>query len=559
MTSKPGRPRRIRWIVTGTILAILAGSAAIVVLRRDDGPSAAEQEPVFTARRGPLTIDVSVAGSITNKDKVVLKSELEGRTTILKLVAEGAKVSEGDVLVKLDVSSIEERLVDREAEVHSARAAFIRAREELEVSKNAAASDVETAELAVRFADEDLHNYLEGEYPNQLREMEARITLAEEELERRNETLTWSRVLHREKYLSESELKADELSSQKAKLDLEVAQGKLDLLRRYTFKRQKAQLESDRNQARMALERTKRKASANVLQAEAELTAKESLLKRRQDQVAKARDQIAKGTIVAPLAGTVVYATTGARRWRRHEPISEGREVREGEEIIHLPTAANMIAEVKVHEAHLTRVTPGLAAQLTVDALPGIRFNGTVTRISPLPDPTSAWLNPDLKQYDCELELTGAPEELRTGMNCSARIIVETLDDAVYVPLQALGRHRGKPAVFVFEGGDEPVPRQVVPGMDNNRMVHIIDGLQEGETVWLAPPIPAAAEAAEAVSETPPEMPRPPDSAARDAAGKNTAEKTPQNRERTRRKRNQDRPKRPGDASGQSGAGPGGA
>ena len=107
-----------------------------------------------------------------------------------------------------------------------------------------------------------------------------------------------------------------------------------------------------------------------------------------------------------------------------------------------------------VHEASLQKVRADLPAIVTVDALPGKKFMGTVTRIAPLPDPQSMRMNPDLKVYKTEIALDSDDPQLRSGMNCKAEIIVEQHSDTVYVPVQAVLRVGGQPTVYVLnEGG----------------------------------------------------------------------------------------------------------
>ena len=133
-----------------------------------------------------------------------------------------------------------------------------------------------------------------------------------------------------------------------------------------------------------------------------------------------------------------------------------------------------------------------MPVRVTVDALAGRTFTGSVAKIAPLPDAQMVWLNPDLKVYNTEIYLEGDGNYLRTGMSCSAEIIVEEYDNAIYIPIQAVLRVGGEPTAYVLnEKGFEP--RKVEIGLDNNRMIRIIDGLQAGEKVLLAPPLAAAA------------------------------------------------------------------
>jgi len=479
------------------ILAVVLTLAVIgvgIARFRSSGDRAVSEMATFAVKRGPLTISVIESGTIKAREQVIIKSEVEGRTSILSLIPEGTRVKKGDLLVELDASQLVDYKIDQEIRVQNAEAAFIRARENLAVAKNQAQSDVDTAKLTLDFANQDLKKYLEGEYPNQLKQTESEITLRKEELQTAEEQLKWSQKLFERQYLSRTALQIDELSVKRKKLDLELAENNLNLLKNFTHQRKLAELKNDVKQAEMALERTIRKAKADVVQAEADLRAKQSEFKRQKDKLSKIEQQIAKTKIRAPADGLVIYATSARRgSWRRSvEPLAEGQDVRERQELIYLPTATSVKAEVDIHESSLKKISVGLPARITVDALPGMSFTGKVARIAPLPDAQSMWMNPDLKVYNTDVYLDGNNSALRTGMSCRVEIIIEHYQDATYVPVQAVLRVKGTPTVYVVNG-ESYEPRKVEIGLDNNRMVRIVKGLEPGEVVLLTPPLQAAA------------------------------------------------------------------
>jgi HlyD family secretion protein len=481
------RPKFLALI--GIVLLLLIGIAVVAFDHSGSKTILAGDMPTFAVKRGPLRISVTESGAIQAREQIILKCEVEGKTTILTLVEEGTRVKKGDLLVELDSSALIDARVDQQIRVQNAEAAFVGARENLAVVENQAKSDIDKAKLALDFAKQDLKKYVEGEYLNQRKEMESQITLAKEELQTTEEKLKWSQKLFEKEYISQTELQIDELSTHKNKLNLELAENNLRLLEDFTHPRNLAKLESDVNQADMALERTNRKAKADVVQAEAELKAKESEFGRQQDKLKKNEEQIAKTKIYAPADGLVIYATSAKTQgFRSQEPLTEGSAVNEQQELIYLPTATAVKAVVKVHETSLQKVKPGLPVVVAVDALPGRTFTGRVEKIAPLPDAQMVWMNPDLKIYNTEVYLEGEGDNLRTGMSCKAEIIIEEYDDAIYIPVQAVLRVGGEPTVYV-QGGGEFEPRKVEIGMDNNRMIRIIKGLQEGEVVLLTPPL----------------------------------------------------------------------
>jgi HlyD family secretion protein len=93
-------------------------------------------------------------------------------------------------------------------------------------------------------------------------------------------------------------------------------------------------------------------------------------------------------------------------------------------------------------------------------------------------------------------------------MSCRVETLVQRYADAVYVPIQAVTRVNRQSMVYVVEDG-VLVPRPVEIGLDNNRLVHVLDGLNAGEVICLAPPL--AAETSEPNETDPNEDTREPD------------------------------------------------
>lgn len=477
-------------------VAIVAAAVVFAVIwlkvvRAEEDPAAAMA--TFIAKRGPLTISVLEAGAIKAKEQEIIRNEVEGRTTIISIVPEGTYVKVGDLLVKLDASSMDDQRIDQEIKVKNAEAAFVNAEKALEIVKNQAKSDIEKAQLTLKFAKQDLEIYDQKQYPNDWTAADNKVKEAQEVLTRAKETRDWSETLYKEKYLSETELLADRLAVTKGENSLTVAQNDLELLEKYTKRRKMEQYASDANQAEMALDRTISKAEANVIQAEADLSAKDQEFKRQTDKLKKLMDQIKKATVYSPAEGMVVYATSSRGGFGRQDrqPLADGVEVWERQELIYIPKSSSSVAEVDVHEASLDKVRAGLPAVVTVDALPGKKFVGTVSRIAPLPNAQSMWMNPDLKVYTTNIDLESPDPALRSGMSCKADIVVERYKDVVYIPVQCVLRVAGQPTVHVVNNG-QVEKRKVEIGLDDDINIAILNGLNEGEVVLLAPPLDVA-------------------------------------------------------------------
>jgi HlyD family secretion protein len=446
-------------------------------------------EPLFSVAEGPLTISVIESGSIQSREKVIIRSTAEGRNTILSIVPEGREVKAGDLLVELDAATIVERQNEQQIKMENTGAALIQAREKLEVTRNQSQADIDKAELELKFARLNLEKYTAGEYPNLLRQAEADIAIANEELQRADDKLTWSRKLADSGYITRSELQGDELARKRSDLNLELSRNKLTLLVKYTYVQDLEKRKSDVSQAEMALERIRRKGASDIVQAEADLRAKDIENERQKVVLTKLTQQIAACRITAPSDGMVVYATSlSGRRWNQ-EPLGVGQQVIERQELIYLPADSAMMAEIRIHESALAKIHEGLPVHISVDALPGRSFSGTLGKIGVLPDANRSWMNPDLKVYVCEVYFSDTAEGLRPGMNCQAEVLIEEYEKAIYVPVQCVTRIDGQFVAYVMNR-HQPEARPVDAGYDNNRMIHIKAGLTPGEQVMLAPPLP---------------------------------------------------------------------
>ena len=94
-----------------------------------------EAIPVFTVQKGPLTISVTSSGSMQSRDRVVIKSELEGNNTVVWVIDEGTNVQAGDLLVEFDSSALVQKRDEQEVAVATAEAALIFQEERLSITE----------------------------------------------------------------------------------------------------------------------------------------------------------------------------------------------------------------------------------------------------------------------------------------------------------------------------------------------------------------------------------------------------------------------------------------
>jgi RND family efflux transporter MFP subunit len=93
-------------------------------------------------------------------------------------------------------------------------------------------------------------------------------------------------------------------------------------------------------------------------------------------------------------------------------------------------------------ERDVKRVPTGTPALVEVDAFPGEKFNGRVSRVAPVFDPAT-------RTAEMEIEVPNPGFRLKPGMYARVQLTVETKNDALTVPRTAVINVDGKDGVFV--------------------------------------------------------------------------------------------------------------
>ena len=132
---------------------------------------------------------------------------------------------------------------------------------------------------------------------------------------------------------------------------------------------------------------------------------------------------------------------------------------------------------VPVSESDYTRIKKGDSVDITVDALPGKTFKGSVLRLYPTIDAAS-------HTFSAELVVRNENRELRPGMYARATVLFEEVDRIV-VPDGAVVKQQGsgQKLVYVLDADNCAHARVVETGRHIGNEYEIISGIEEGETI----------------------------------------------------------------------------
>jgi len=436
-----------------------------------------------TVQRGDFLVSIVEGGTLAATSEYVVRNETDYTAQIVDIVPEGTVVAEGDLLVELDSSNIREKIVSQELSVESAKQNLEDAKDALALGKLTWEAEIEEDTLKLEFAKSDLEKYQKGDWPILEKNLQAKITIAKEELERAKDRLEKTIQLKEKGYATEVELKADQLSLKKQELNIEQYEQELAISLKYDYPKRVRLLQANVKDAELDLLRTRQKAKTSIASYESSVKSRERSLEAYVERLENYKQQLQLSTVHAPKAGLVVYQQPTSYRY---PGIEVGSQISSKYRILKLPDVEQMMLEIMVHESHVRQVKAGLPCSVTIDSMPDTRFTGFVRRVAPLPDTKSRYYNPNLKVYETEIWINEKLSDLKPGVSGRAEIIVTNLTDVLTVPMQAVTTKDGRQVCFVRDGFEDRAVNVEV-GLFNDSMIEIRSGLSEGDKVLLSP------------------------------------------------------------------------
>ena len=240
------------------------------------------------------------------------------------------------------------------------------------------------------------------------------------------------------------------------------------------------QVEIDFERAERELEQARKNYKTQVRQAEVNLREIEADLKQERREVQRILEITKKFTIYAPENGMVIY-----KRNRDGSKITEGSSISAWDPTVaELPDFSVMNSITYVNEVDIQNVRVGQKVDIGLDAMPEKQLAGVVTDVANIGEQRP---NSDSKVFQVMVELSKADTTLRPSMTTSNTIHVNTVENALYVPLETI--HTVDSLNFVFKrDGLNMSMQQVVLGLMNDNDVIIHEGVSPDDELYLSTP-----------------------------------------------------------------------
>lgn len=459
-----------------------------------DDPSAAvmASRDVHTVERSSFDMILPVSGELAAQQQVEIRNKLESRAVITEIVAEGTRISKGDVVVRLAQEELIDKIKDARDKVNTANSATVAAQQARAIKEGERQSELDKADVAVRIAELALEGWQQGDVVNKRQQLQLAKETAAINLDRLKGRFEESAKLVKQGYIAKDEFEKDRIAMIEADAKVKQAALDLDVYEKYTYYQDEAKKKSDLEQARAERSRVEEKFDAELVKAKADVESAEFQLQSAKDRLTNLETQLGFTTITAPIDGLVVYATSidssnGGRGGGDAQPPQVGTELKPNELVILLPDTSRMVANLKVSEALSGRIKPEQKVTVYSDAMPNQPIGGSVTTVSVLAA-SGGWRDPNRREYTVKSALEAdAAMGLKPAMRCKAEILLGRVDDAINIPVQAIFRQGPVAYVYVQDGAGF-AQRQVDLGRASELVIEVTKGLQTGDKVLLREP-----------------------------------------------------------------------
>ncbi|MBA2874694.1 HlyD family secretion protein [Anoxybacillus caldiproteolyticus] len=176
--------------------------------------------------------------------------------------------------------------------------------------------------------------------------------------------------------------------------------------------------------------------------------------------------------ITAPADGTVTSLD-----------VAEGDRVANGQVVAHITNYDDLQVTVQIDELDIPKVKVGQTASIKINAFPDTTYTGKVTSIA-----NEGTVSNGVSTFDVTVHID-KPTNVKVGMTAEASILVQSKDNVLYVPIEAVHTVNNEKFVLVANpssDGEGTATRQAVKtGINNEDYVEITEGLTEGEVVQL--------------------------------------------------------------------------
>jgi len=204
-------------------------------------------------------------------------------------------------------------------------------------------------------------------------------------------------------------------------------------------------------------------------------------------RLTEAQETLGKMYVVTPSPGIAIIE----RSWSSGNKFQIGDQCWNGFPLIQLPDLSSLKAKVSINEVDIAKISKGLKVEIKPDAFSDSIFTGEVISVANLAVNKEGTTK--IKVFPVEILLDRSHPNLLPGLTVSCRILINKIDDVLFIPLEAVHQEGEKYYVYRKDGGGFD-KTEVEVGAANSDFIIINKGLKEKDRVAMVDPTVAEKE-----------------------------------------------------------------
>jgi multidrug efflux pump subunit AcrA (membrane-fusion protein) len=457
--------RRTLIIIAAVVVVLIAALAAFFLISR--GGVAVETAEVRTRE---LAVTVLASGSVTAGESRDVYAEAQGLVKSVE-VKDGENVQTGDILLTLDDGALAAQLAQAKSGLAQAKSGLAQA----QAAGTTASSSIAAAEASLQAAQTGLQAAKDAQAS-----AKRLLSLSEEVLENAQAAVKAleqsgaaatnpAALLQAKGAVTQAEASVEQAKSGVAQAKSGVAQAKGGV----------AQAKAGVKQAKAANPNSAVKAAKSGVSA-------------ANQGVSMAQKAVDAAVITAPIDGTVLFAPSAAAMAAAAQggsasdvpgaTLEKGSAVTPGSPVFTIVNSDKLSFTVEVDEADVPKIETGQTATVTLDSFDGEEYKATVSKIATKAKTTLTGGT----VFEVEMSFDAPEAQIKLGMKGDATIEIQTLPDALTVPIEALFSEGGTDYVFVMDADNTLQRTDVQAGTTTETDVELTGGVEAGKTVALA-------------------------------------------------------------------------
>lgn len=483
-------------IIFAIAVAVLTGAYAVAEAPPETAsspPTAAA--PTHRVARAPFRVEAALDGVFEARRayEIAIVPELWSSFVVEKAVPHGTRVEKGQVLVAFEAKELERAIEEEEKALRLAKIALRQAEIESEIADRTSAMDLRAAERQARRASEDLERFLKIDKAYSLKSAEFSLKNAKNALEYEQEELRQLEKMYSADDLTEETeeiiLKRQRDTVEAAAFRVEGAKKNRDETFEVDVPRRETDLKEAKTRGEVGLEKSKALAPLSLKRRQLELEKTRREVEKAAEKLSKLRRDRSRMEVKAPADGIVYWGRLASGFASDLSTIEaklrKGGSVLPKETFMTVVVPSQLAVRAAVPEAELYKLQGRVRGVAVPTGFPDLEIPVALERAPLVPEGRGAFS----ARFRVEGDLPSPA--VVPGMTCKLKLISYEKKRAIAIPARALFKPEAKdasPCVFVRKPDGSVERREVKTGRRSGDWLEVIEGLREGEEVFLEKP-----------------------------------------------------------------------